>query len=57
MTRQVTTHIRLGIRSGSPDDQSPRCPHGETIRSLPTHREIPRSFSAKFRGENPRRNK
>ena len=31
MTRQVKTHIRLGIRSGSPSDQSPRCPHEETL--------------------------
>ena len=55
MTRRVKTHIRLGIRSVSPPDQSPRCPHEETLGPyLPI---------AKFRGvspqnfaENPRRN-
>ena len=72
MTRRVKTHIRLGIRSVSLSDQSPRCPHGETLRtylpitkvrgvSLRTFAEIPREisrrFPAKFRGENPRRNK
>ena len=31
MIRQVKTHIRLGIRSVTPSDQSPRCPHGETL--------------------------
>ena len=49
MTRRVKTHIRLGIRGVSPSDQSPRCPHEETLGTyLPI---------AKFRGENPRRNK
>ena len=49
MTRRVKAHIRLGIRSVSPSDQSPRCPHEETLGPyLPI---------AKFRGENPRRNK
>ena len=71
MTRRVKTHIRLGIRSVSPSDQSPRCPHEETLglylpiakflgspRNLAEFlRELSRSFSAKFRGENPRRNK
>ena len=66
MTRRVKTHIRLGICSISPSDQSPRCPHGETLRTyLPIAkfrgvslrnfaeclREISLSFSAKFRGE------
>ena len=66
------THIRLGIRSVSPSDQSPRCPHEETLgpylpiakfrgvspRNLKESlRELSRSVSAKFRGENPRRNK
>ena len=27
----MKTHIRLGIRSVSPSDQSPRCPHEETL--------------------------
>ena len=31
MTRRVKTHIRLGISSVSPSDQSPRCPHEETL--------------------------
>ena len=31
MTRRMKTHIRLGIRSVSPSDQSPRCPHEETL--------------------------
>ena len=72
MTRQVKTHIRLGIFSGSPTYQSPRCPHEETLgpylpiakfrevslRNLAEFlREMSRSFSANFRGENPRRNK
>ena len=71
MTRRVMTHIRLGIRSGSPPDQSPRCPHDETLGPyLPITklsgvssrnvreclREISRSFSSKFRRENHRRN-
>ena len=71
MTRRVMTHIRLGIRSGSPPDQSPRCPHDETLGPyLPITklsgvslrnvaeclREISWSFSAKFRRENHRRN-
>ena len=42
MTRQVKTHIRLGIRSGSPSDQSPRCPHEETL--------VPYLSIAKFHG-------
>ena len=55
MTRQVKTHIRLGIRSVSPSEQSPRCPHGETLLTyLPTHRKISRSFSAKSHGVSPR---
>ena len=54
MTRRVKTHIRLGIRSVSPSDQSPRCPHEKKLRALPTHREISRSFSAKSRGVSPR---
>ena len=46
MTRRVKTHIRLGIRSVSPSDQSPRCPHEETLGPyLPI---------AKFRGVSPR---
>ena len=49
MTRRVKTHIRLGIRSVSPSDQSPRYPLEETLGPyLPV---------ARFRGENPRRNK
>ena len=31
MTPRVETHIRLGIRSVSPSDQSPRSPHEETL--------------------------
>ena len=73
MTRRVKTHIRLGIRSVSPSDQSPRCSNEETLgpylsiakfrrgfspRNVAEFlRELSRSFSAKFRGENPQRNK
>ena len=72
MTRRVKTHIRLGIRSVSPSDECPRCPHEETLgpyvpiakcRGVSPQivakflRELSRCFSAKFRGENPRRNK
>ena len=71
MTRRVKTYIRLGIRSVSPSDQSPHCPHEETLGPyLPIEkscgvsprnvaeflREFLWSFSAKFRGENPQRN-
>ena len=46
MTPRVETHIRLGIRSVSPSDQSPRCLHDETLGPyLPI---------AKFRGVSPR---
>ena len=31
MSRRVKTHIRLCIRSVFPSDQSPRCPHEETL--------------------------
>ena len=70
MTRRVKTQIRLGIRSVSPSDQSPRCPNEETLGPyLPIAkfrrgfslrnvadflREILRSFSANFRGVSPR---
>ena len=72
MTRRVKTHIRLGIHSVSPSDQSPRCTYEETLgpylpvaksrgvspRNLAEFlRELSRSFSAKLRGENPRQNK
>ena len=68
MTLRVKTHIRLGNRSVSPSDQSP---HEETLGPYLTIakfrgvsprnvaeflRELLQSFSAKFRGENPRRN-
>ena len=68
----VKTHIRLGIRSVSRSDQSPRYTHEETLSPyLPIAkfrgvsprnlaeclREMSRSFSANFCGENPRRNK
>ena len=46
MTRRVKTHIRLGIRSVFPSDQSPRCPYGEALGPyLPIE---------KFRGVSPR---
>ena len=46
MTRRVKTHIRLGIHSVSLSDQSPCCPHEETLGPyLPI---------AKFRGVSPR---
>ena len=46
MTGRVKAYIRLGIRSVSPSDQSPRCPHEETIDPyLPI---------AKFRRVSPR---
>ena len=69
MTRRVKTHMRLGIRSVSPSDQSPRCLHEETLgpylpiakfrgvspRNLVVClREISRSVSANFRGVSPR---
>ena len=69
MTPRVETHIRLGIRSVSPSDQSPRCPHEETLglylpiaklrgvspRNLTEFlRKISRSFSANFRGVSQR---
>ena len=61
MTRRVKTHIRLGIRTVSPSDQSPRCPNEETIGPyLPIAKfrgvspRGSRSFSAKCRGESPR---
>ena len=62
MNRRVKTHTRLGIRSVSPSDQSLRCPHEEILGPYPLRnfaeflRKISRSFSAKFRRENPRRN-
>ena len=31
MTRRVKTHFSLNIRSVSPSEQSPRCPHEETL--------------------------
>ena len=69
MTRRVKTHIRLGIRSVSPSDQSPRYPDGESLGPyLPIEkfrgvsprnfagclRDISRSFSANFRRVSPR---
>ena len=69
MTRRLKTHIRLGIRSVSPSDPSPRCPHEETLghylpfakfrgdssRNLAKClREMSRSFSANFCGVSPR---
>ena len=59
MTRRVKTHIRLGIRSVSPSDQSPRYPHEETLgpylpiakfRGL-SLRTSPRNFAEKTLGE------
>ena len=46
MARRMKTHIRLGIRSVSPSEQSPRCPHEETLGPYLT--------IAKFRGVSPR---
>ena len=41
MTRRVKTHIRLGIRTVSPSDQSPCCPHEETLGPyLPIAKEL-----------------
>ena len=72
MTCQVKNHIRLGICSGSPSHQSPRCLHEETlVPYLPIMKfrgvsprnvaefpsELSQSFSSKFCGENPQRNK
>ena len=66
MTRRVKTHIRLGIYSVSPSDQSPRCTHEETLgpylsiakfcgvspQNLAEFlREISRSFAEKTLGE------
>ena len=46
MTCRVKTHVRLGIRSVSPSDQSLRCPHEETLG--------PYLLIAKFRVASPR---
>ena len=69
MTRRVKTHIRLGLHSVSPSDQSPRCTREETLGPyLPIAkfrgvspqnvaeflRKMSRSFSANFRGVSPR---
>ena len=69
MTRREKTHIRLGIRSVSPSDQSPRCPHEKTLRLYQSTakfhgvslrnvaeilREMSRKFSANLRGVSPR---
>ena len=55
MIRRVKTHIRLGIRSVSPSDQSPRCPDGETLGPyLPIEKfrgVSPRNFAEKTLGE------
>ena len=66
MTLRVETHIRLGIRAVSQSDQSPRCPHEETLgpylpiakfrgvsqRNLAEFlRELSRSFAKKSLGE------
>ena len=66
------THIKLGIRSVSPSDQSPRCPHEETLGPyLPIAKfrgvslrnlveflcEMSQTFSTKFRGDNPWQNR
>ena len=66
MTRRVKTHISLGLRSVSLSDQSPRCPHEETLgSSVPIAKfrgvsqrnvteflcKLSRSFSAKTLGE------
>ena len=45
MTPRVKTHIRLGIHSVSPSDQSPRCTDEETLS--------PCLSIAKFRGVSP----
>ena len=59
MTTQVETHIRLDSHSVSPSDQSPRCPHEESLGPYLTYlsrnftkffREMSRSFCANFRG-------
>ena len=61
MTPRVETHIRLGIHSVSPSDQSPRCPHEETLGPyLPIAKcwgVSPRTIAEILRGENPRWNK
>ena len=68
MTPRVETHIKLGIRSVSVSDRSPRCPHEEIVGPyLPIAkfrgvsprnvaeflRKMSRSFSANFRGVSP----
>ena len=57
MTRRVKIHIRLGIRSDSPSDQSPHCPHEETLGPY-LHIakflcKMSRSVSANFRRVSP----
>ena len=55
MTRRVKTHIRLGIHSVSPSDQSPRCTNEETFGPyLPIAKfrgVFPRNFAKKTLGE------
>ena len=66
MTPRVETHIRLGICAVSQSDQSPRCPHKETLgpylpiakfrwvsqQNLPEFlRELSKSFAEKSLGE------
>ena len=54
MTRQMKTHIRPGICSGSPSDQSPRCPHEETLGPYLSIAKFQGSFFAKSSGVSPR---
>ena len=58
MTRRVKTHIRLSIRSVSPSDQRPRCPHEETLGPyllIATSRGVSPRNVAEFLRELPRR--
>ena len=60
MTGQVKSHIRLGISSGSPSDQSPRCPHEETLGPylpIANFRGVSTRDLAVCLRENPLRNK
>ena len=53
MTPRVETHIRLGISSVSPSDQSPCCPHEETFGPYLPIAKFLASFSAKYRRVSP----
>ena len=54
MTRRMKTHIRLGICSVSSFDQSPRCPHEDTLSPYLPIVKFREKFCVKCRGVSPR---